>query len=259
VTLAGKHALITGAGRGIGAAIAAELGREGARLTLLGRSRGDLLERVAELREAGVEARAAVADVTDETAVRDAFAGAAEAFGPPLILINNAGIARSSPLLKMERDVWEATVAVNLTGTYLCSRAAAAGMLAAAWGRIVNIASTAGLTGGKYISAYCASKHGVIGLTRALAVEFAAGGITVNAVCPGFVETSLLAEALTTVTRSTGRSEADARTSMLAQSLQTRVIAPAEVAGAVAWLCGDGAAAVTGQALPIEASGTIHE
>jgi NAD(P)-dependent dehydrogenase (short-subunit alcohol dehydrogenase family) len=159
----------------------------------------------------------------------------------------------------MERDFWDAIIGVNLTGTYLCSRAAVGPMLARGWGRIVNVASTAGLVGGKYGSAYCASKHGVIGFTRALAVEFAGSGVTVNAVCPGFVETALLTDALAEITAKTGRTEAQARAAMLAGSLQSRVITPDEVAAAVVWLCSDGAAAMTGQALPIEASGTVHE
>jgi NAD(P)-dependent dehydrogenase (short-subunit alcohol dehydrogenase family) len=132
-------------------------------------------------------------------------------------------------------------------------------MLARGWGRIVNIASTAGLVGGKYGSAYCASKHGVIGFTRALAVEFAGSGVTVNAVCPGFVETALLTDALAEITAKTGRTEAQARAAMLAGSLQSRVITPDEVAAAVVWFCSAGSAAITGQALPIEASGTVHE
>ncbi len=259
MTLAGKHALVTGAGRGIGAAIAGAFGREGARLTLLGREVDELELRAAELRAADVEVRTAVADVSDEAAIGDAFARAGEAFGPVEILINNAGIARTKPLVKMERDFWDAIIGVNLTGTYLCSRAAVGPMLARGWGRIVNVASTAGLVGGKYGSAYCASKHGVIGFTRALAVEFAGSGVTVNAVCPGFVETALLTDALAEITAKTGRTEAQARAAMLAGSLQSRVITPDEVAAAVVWLCSDGAAAMTGQALPIEASGTVHE
>jgi len=258
MSFAGKHALVTGAGRGIGAAIAGALGSGGARLTLLGREAGELDERASALRAAGIEARVAVADVRDEAAVGETFARAAEAFGAIDVLINNAGVARTRPLLKMERDFWDAILDVNLTGTYLCSRAAARGMLAGGWGRIVNVASTAGLVGAKYASAYCASKHGVIGLTRALAVEFAGSGITVNAVCPGFVETSLLTNALAEITAITGRGDEAARAAMLGQSLQSRVITPGEVADAVVWLCGDGAAAVTGQTVPIEASGTVH-
>jgi NAD(P)-dependent dehydrogenase (short-subunit alcohol dehydrogenase family) len=259
VTLAGKHALVTGGGRGIGAAIAFALGREGARLTLLGRDAAELEAKAAELRAAGIEAGSAVADVSDEGQVSTAFERARRAFGAPDILVNNAGIARSRSLLKMERAFWDEIVAVNLTGTYLCSRAAAGAMIAAGWGRIVNVASVAGLSGGKYISAYCASKHGVVGLTRALAIEFAGTGVTVNSVCPGFVETVLFADAVAKVGAATGRSEADARAATLAQSLQLRVIEPGEVAHAVLWLCGDGAGALTGQALPIEASGTVHE
>jgi NAD(P)-dependent dehydrogenase (short-subunit alcohol dehydrogenase family) len=153
--------------------------------------------------------------------------------------------------------LWDDVLAVNLTGTYLCSRLAAGAMVAAGWGRIVNVASVAGLVGGKYVAAYCASKHGVVGLTRALAVELAESSVTVNAVCPGFVQTSILDAALVNVQRATGRDEAAARAAVLAGSLQRRVVEPEEVAATVVWLCGEGAGAVTGQAIAVEASGTI--
>ena len=256
-----KHALVTGGGRGIGAAIAARLARDGVRVTLLGRTLSELEAHVAELNSAAADAKtieiaqAFAADVTDERSVADAFARARERFGPPAILVNNAGIAESAQFLTMERAQWDRILAVNLTGTYLCAQLAVGAMVEAGWGRIVNVASTAGLMGGRYLSAYCASKHGVIGLTRSLAVEFAAAGVTVNAVCPAFVETAMFERAVENVQRKTGRSRDESRDAILGR--QTRLVTPDEVADAVAWLCSEAAAAVTGTAIAIDASGLV--
>jgi 3-hydroxybutyrate dehydrogenase len=261
--LTGKHALVTGGSRGIGAAIGAALLGAGAHVTLLARNAAELNERTATLRGSGAargvgaELQGVRADVRDEAAVADAFARAADAFGRVDILINNAGAARSASFAATTSALWNELLAVNLTGTFLCSRAAVPAMLAAGWGRIVNVASTAGLAGGRYIAAYCAAKHGVIGLTRALAIELAAGGVTANALCPGFVETGLLDESLATIVRKTGRSAAAAREALLAQSLQRRFIEPDEVAQAALWLCGPGSDAITGQSLALEASGFV--
>ena len=248
--LVGKHALITGAGRGIGAAIAAELAARGAYLTLVGRHKGRLDEQIAALNMKG-KAQTAIADVTDESAVRDAFAAARERFGPVAILVNNAGIARSSALAKTDRRLWDEVIGINLTGTFLCTREAAPDMIAAQWGRIVNVASTAGLVGGPYISAYCASKHGVVGLTKALAAELVRYGVTANAVCPGFTESEMLKGAVQNIARVTGRSEESARATLAATNAMNRFVRPEEVAATVGWLASPEAEAINGQAIVI--------
>ncbi|HEU0203391.1 MAG TPA: SDR family NAD(P)-dependent oxidoreductase, partial [Burkholderiaceae bacterium] len=242
----GRHAVITGAARGIGAAIARMLAAEGARLTLLGRNRAALAQLAESLPGAhGI----AVADVADPAQVQAAFEQARAARGPIGILVNNAGQAESAPFAKTSLELWNRMLAVNLTGTFLCSQAALPDMLTTARGRIVNIASTAGQRGYAYVSAYVAAKHGVIGLTRALALEVAKKGITVNAVCPGYTETDILRESIANVVAKTGRSEDEARAEFAKTNPQQRIVQPQEVADAVRWLCGDGASAITGQAI----------
>lgn len=248
--LEGRHALVTGASRGIGAAIAEALARAGARLTLVGRHAEALHERATSLRPLS-EVHLEVADVSDPAVVERAFAGAREALGPVAILVNNAGQAESAPLLKTGLEMWERLIAVNLTSTYLCTRQVLPGMLEAGWGRIVNLASTAGLTGYPYVSAYCAAKHGVVGLTRALALEVARKGVTVNAVCPGYTETDLVQSAVSTIAMATGRSEAEARAELVKRNPQGRLVQPEEVANAVLWLCRMESAAINGQALAV--------
>lgn len=241
------HAVVTGGARGIGAAIADRLDSLGVRLTLMGRQLEPLQKKCAGLKQALPVA----ADVTREAAVADAFARAREKFGPIGILINNAGAANSAPLDRLELTDWQAMLDVNLTSVFLCSRAVLPDMRTGKWGRIVNIASTAGLKGYAYVTAYCAAKHGAVGLTRALALETARAGITVNAVCPGYTNTELLDGALEKIMGKTGMDRAAAVKQLQAVNPQQRFIEPEEVAATVAWLCLPGSESITGQSIAI--------
>lgn len=250
---AGRHAVVTGGGGGIGAAIAEELARLGASLTLIGRD-GARLEATAAGIAArhGVAAQGALADVADGASLTRAIEAAAKGFGPPAILINNAGAAESAPFQRLDEAHWQRMIAVNLTGTYHGCRAALPLMLEAGFGRIVNIASTAGLTGYPYVAAYCAAKHGVIGLTRALALEVARKNVTVNALCPGFAETDMTERSIANIMEKTGRDK-DAATAELARhNPQGRLVRPEEVAVAAAFLTLPQAAAVNGQAIAVD-------
>lgn len=241
------HAFITGGGAGIGLAAARLLAATGARLTLVGRDGA----RVQSAAEAFESAQGIACNVADEASVTAAFAAARDRFGPVAILVNNAGITPSAPLHNTDLALWNEVLAINLTGAFLCSRAALADMYAAKWGRIVNVASIAGLKGGPYISAYCASKHGMIGMTRALAHEAAKRGVTVNAICPGYVETDIVARAAANIAGKTKLSEDEARAMLYAGNPQGRLITVDEVASAIVWLCSDGAAATNGAAIPM--------
>jgi NAD(P)-dependent dehydrogenase (short-subunit alcohol dehydrogenase family) len=246
--LAGLHAVVTGASRGIGAVIAAALVADGVRVSLLGRDAGTL-RRVAEELGADVRAQAITTDVTDSKSVENAFTVARERFGPVQLLINNAGQAASAKFTDTNETLWNQLFAVNLHGTYFCCQQAVPDMLRAGFGRIVNVASIAGLRGAAYISAYVSSKHAVIGLTRALALEYAARNITVNAVCPGYVDTDIVKSAVANIVGKTGRSEAEALAALVATNPQRRLIEPREVADTVMWLCRPGSASVTGQSI----------
>jgi NAD(P)-dependent dehydrogenase (short-subunit alcohol dehydrogenase family) len=249
--LAGRHAVVTGAGKGIGAAIAEALAREGARVTLMGRDRAALEARAAAIGKAhGAETATARCDVADEASVAGAFGEARARFGPVHVLVNNAGQAASARFLDTPREDWDRLLAVNLTGAYLCTRQALGAMLEAGAGRIVNVASTAGLRGGSRLAAYCASKHGLVGLTRALAAEVGKHGITVNAVCPGYVDTEMAEQAVRNLVKA-GRAEAEARALIAGSNPGGRLIAPEEVARVVVWLCSPEAAAVNGQAMVV--------
>jgi len=243
-----RHALVTGGGTGIGKAIAFALADAGHEVTICGRRR-DTLEAVEHPRVHGI-----VADVTDEAAVAALYAQADDARGPFDIVVANAGGTTSGPAAKVTLDDWQRTLAANLTGAFLSVRPALPGMIERGAGRIAFIASTAGLKGYSYVAPYVAAKHGVVGLMRALAAETATSGVTVNAICPGFAETDLLATSIAAITAKTGRSEAEAR-AMLANP-QGRFVTPEEVAAAVLWLASDAARSVTGQALSISGGET---
>ena len=233
-SLSGKHAVVTGGARGIGAAVAAALASAGANVTVVGRSTQPF-----------------AVDVSDCDGVLKTFESIRAGIGPIDILVNNAGQAVSAPFLKTTLELWRRMLAVNLDGAFYCTQAALPGMLRAGWGRIVNIASTAGLVGYPYVTAYCASKHGLIGLTRALALELALKGVTVNAVCPGYTETDLALDAVKNIVAKTSRTEQEARAELTKRNPQMRMVMPAEVGNAVAWLCMPGSESVTGQSIAV--------
>jgi NAD(P)-dependent dehydrogenase (short-subunit alcohol dehydrogenase family) len=250
--LAGRHALVTGGGTGIGAAIATTLAQAGASVTICGR-RLEPLQRTA----AGIpNIRAVAADVTCEESVTALYEHAGTAGGPFDIVVANAGMAESAPASKTSLERWNRTMEINLTGAFLTVKPALAAMRARGWGRIVFIASTAGLKGYAYVAPYVAAKHGVVGLMRALALETATAGITVNAVCPGFTETAMLSDAVERIAKTTARSEAETRATLAANNPQGRFVRPQEVADAVLWLCADGSAAITGQAISVSGGET---
>jgi NAD(P)-dependent dehydrogenase (short-subunit alcohol dehydrogenase family) len=249
--LAGRRAVVTGAGRGIGEAIATALADAGASVVIAGRTAASLEALAAALRAAGARAEAFACDVTDEASVRR-LGDAARQAGPVEILVNNAGDAASAPLAKITLEEWNRLLAVNATGVFLCTREFVPSMLERRWGRVVTIASVAGLQGGKYIAHYAAAKHAAIGFTRSVAAETEGSGVTVNAICPGYVDTEMTARTLDNVRRRTGLGAAEALAAILTSVGQSRLVSPAEVAAAVLRLCREDAGGVTGEAMVLE-------
>ncbi|SAI72695.1 short chain dehydrogenase [Bordetella ansorpii] len=249
--LAGRHALVTGAARGIGLACARALLAQGAAVTLLGRDAATL-QAVADGLGAAQRVGIASADVADAASVRAAFAQAAERHGPVHVLVNNAGQAISQRFDRTDAALWQTMLDVNLSGTFHCMQAALPGMLEQGWGRIINVASTAGLVGYAYVGAYCAAKHGVIGLTRAVALEVARKGVTVNAVCPGYTDTDIVRDAVANIVQKTGLSDTDARARLAERNPQGRLVDPQEVADTVAWLALPASASLNGQAIALD-------
>ena len=256
--LQNRLAFITGGGRGIGRAIARVFANEGASVAVAARTREQIESVAAEINEQhDAQAFAVECDVAYSESVQRAFDRVAEQFGrAPDILVNNAGIAETAPFIKTDEAMWQRHLAVNLTGTYHCTRAALGAMVLGRWGRIINIASIAGKTGAPYISAYAASKHGVLGLTQSVALEVAPLGITVNAVCPGYVDTEMTERGIENIVARTGISADEARTALEGMSPQNRLVTAEEVAAVALLLASEDGRGINGQAINVD-GGTV--
>lgn len=246
--LAGKLALVTGGGRGIGAAIARALAGAGARVVVCGRGQADLDSVAKEI--GGVAVRL---DLMDRAQTDEVLASV----GPVDVLVNNAGAAESAPLERTTDALWDRIMELDATAPFRVIRALAPSMIAKKWGRVINIASNAGVSGYGYSMAYCAAKHAMVGMTRALAIDLARTGVTINAICPGWVETQMADEAVTRIATKTGRSLDEARTSLASMSPQRRMITPDEVAHTTLMLCGDGARGIHGQTILIDGGAVL--
>jgi len=246
-SLKGRHALVTGGGRGIGRSVAGRLVKAGATVTIVGRNPATLEQAIMQ----GDAHAAAVADITDRQAVEAAVQDAVARYGPVDLLIANAGAAASAPFMKTGPEIFRQMLDVNLLGVTNTAHAVLGSMTERGFGRIVAVASTAGLKGYAYVSAYCAAKHAVVGFVRALALETARSGVTVNAVCPGFTDTDIVSESLARIMDKTNRTRDEALAELVKHNPQGRLIDPSEVAEAVLWLCREGARSVTGQAIAV--------
>lgn len=251
--LKGRTALVTGGGRGIGREIALTFARQGARIAVAART-AEQVEQVA--REIGNNAIALVCDVSDSGSVTRMFSDMRERLGEADILVNNAGIAESATFVNTTDELWHRHLSINLSGTFYCTRAALPAMLKKGWGRVINVASIAAKTGAPYVSAYTASKHGVLGLTRTLALEVATAGITVNAICPGYVETEMVSRGIDQITKKTGRSAEEALDALKKMSPQNRLVTSEEVAAVALLLASDEGRGINGQGINVD-GGTV--
>ena len=253
--LNGKSALITGGGRGIGRAIALEFARNGARVAVAART-AEQVEQVAS--EIGADAIALVCDVSDPASVARMFSDMRERLGDADILVNNAGVAESATLVNTTDELWHRHLAINLSGTFYCTRAAVPSMLKKGWGRVINVASIAGKSGAPYIAAYSASKHGVLGLTRSAALELATTGVTVNAICPGYVDTDMVTRGVERITAKTGRTAEEALDSLKKMSPQNRLVTPEEVAAIALLLASDAGRGINGQGINVDGGSMLY-
>jgi 3-hydroxybutyrate dehydrogenase len=253
----GKVALVTGGGRGIGAEIARSLARDGALVAVSARTESEVKAVVDEIEKAGGRARYFIADFSQADQARDIVSKVKVALGPVDFLINNAGVASSAPVAKVSLDEWNRIFAINVTATFLCTQAALPAMIERGFGRVVNIASVAARFGARYISAYAASKHAVLGFTRCVAAEVASFGVTANAVCPGFVDTEMVSQSVSRIVEKTGMPKEQALENIRNQSPQNRLLTTPEVAAMVSLLCSEEGRGINGQALVLDGGGLL--